>query len=928
MSKAALRHLNESSTSASRSYDSNTRSATPSYSIYPANDMYIYERSLSSKSDRYSNTEYDGASTTASSAFSPATSTDSTMVLRSPMTTESMLDSRPSTPTTARNAFPVLSQAQSAFRDVFRTQTPQSTRPDNVLGRSTTPIRLSSTSAGSDSRSMNPSAESYSAPAPTSYASQSYTPSIVSESDDGELHRLARANAEYNAASSAYYSSQHSSTDFTESHNPPAPGTAPDAAAVPRQIYSNLPLRSSPEQQHHVPDIYSRASGGTSQEDSSLYLSDTHSESRARSRPLYHHGESQPNDRVSVQSDDFLPPLPHLDQEAVTAGRPPPIRRQSEYRATSQIPEIIRNEAPLSRYVPASRTMMPNVSGRTTASSPDSQISPRDSDRTHDRALPIPPPVLSQQPSLPRERNVSLSQPHAPYPLSQGMPIPSASADGRPAAPTPLSQRHNSQRERTVSFSQSQSQPSHPMPQGIQAPNPPRQESETSRALDHQAGEREADTVRRSPQGQRPMPSSSYPRDSGSARDQLPALFSGISILTLPDGAPPALSSSPQQMSYDDIRRQTSAGDTSRYRHDQRHQFTAASDPSRPPAENPPSNFRPASEQVPEISGRRKLPVPNTSPVRHDSRPTQFPNDSRLPPAVAPPIPSHTRPQQTHPSELNPSRNQSTSPPARQHNPTERGRSADGAIGNDSHSPTTHRRPSVSFTAPAPDPREGTQPPRSYNAEMRSADAAVSSPFDPSERAGYYDSSHNHESRRTSFVAPQHKDSTSSRPHTSFRPSGVARSHEEASSSFPNSSSENPRTRIGSKVDMEHNPQSHTPFPEPPRPIPEPHRRHSDGDRSANNDFPSRHLPSYASSDPTNNTTGQNMNMNMGAPRTSPTTSMPVDPQRRFSDGDQVANTSGRNSALIRSVRWNENLVCASPIWPSQRRKGWFNRRG
>ncbi|KAI6016187.1 hypothetical protein EDC04DRAFT_559990 [Pisolithus marmoratus] len=29
-----------------------------------------------------------------------------------------------------------------------------------------------------------------------------------------------------------------------------------------------------------------------------------------------------------------------------------------------------------------------------------------------------------------------------------------------------------------------------------------------------------------------------------------------------------------------------------------------------------------------------------------------------------------------------------------------------------------------------------------------------------------------------------------------------------------------------------------------------------------------------------------------------------------------------------RSVRWCENLICPSPILPSQRRKGWFNRRG
>ena len=57
-------------------------------------------------------------------------------------------------------------------------------------------------------------------------------------------------------------------------------------------------------------------------------------------------------------------------------------------------------------------------------------------------------------------------------------------------------------------------------------------------------------------------------------------------------------------------------------------------------------------------------------------------------------------------------------------------------------------------------------------------------------------------------------------------------------------------------------------------------------------------------------------------------------PQRRYSDGDQnppprPVESSGRSSApLIRSVRWTENLICPSPVPTSQRRKGWFNRRG
>ncbi|TFK70702.1 hypothetical protein BDN72DRAFT_736514, partial [Pluteus cervinus] len=29
-----------------------------------------------------------------------------------------------------------------------------------------------------------------------------------------------------------------------------------------------------------------------------------------------------------------------------------------------------------------------------------------------------------------------------------------------------------------------------------------------------------------------------------------------------------------------------------------------------------------------------------------------------------------------------------------------------------------------------------------------------------------------------------------------------------------------------------------------------------------------------------------------------------------------------------RNVRWNDNLICPSPVFSNQRRKGWWNRRG
>ncbi|KAJ7190285.1 hypothetical protein GGX14DRAFT_382330 [Mycena pura] len=62
---------------------------------------------------------------------------------------------------------------------------------------------------------------------------------------------------------------------------------------------------------------------------------------------------------------------------------------------------------------------------------------------------------------------------------------------------------------------------------------------------------------------------------------------------------------------------------------------------------------------------------------------------------------------------------------------------------------------------------------------------------------------------------------------------------------------------------------------------------------------------------------------------------MPLDPQRRRSDGFQSVVPARPTSPppappppATRNVRWNENLVCPSPIFPSQRPRGWFNRRG
>jgi len=59
----------------------------------------------------------------------------------------------------------------------------------------------------------------------------------------------------------------------------------------------------------------------------------------------------------------------------------------------------------------------------------------------------------------------------------------------------------------------------------------------------------------------------------------------------------------------------------------------------------------------------------------------------------------------------------------------------------------------------------------------------------------------------------------------------------------------------------------------------------------------------------------------------------PNSTHRRNSDGDhaQILPPRPIRSNTIppaRSVRWCDDLICPSPILPSERRKGWFNRRG
>lgn len=64
-------------------------------------------------------------------------------------------------------------------------------------------------------------------------------------------------------------------------------------------------------------------------------------------------------------------------------------------------------------------------------------------------------------------------------------------------------------------------------------------------------------------------------------------------------------------------------------------------------------------------------------------------------------------------------------------------------------------------------------------------------------------------------------------------------------------------------------------------------------------------------------------------PRSTPLNSVPINrlpPARRVSN--IIINTNVDNPITSRTVRFSENLICPSPILPSRRRQGWYNKRG
>ncbi|TFK39323.1 hypothetical protein BDQ12DRAFT_77161 [Crucibulum laeve] len=358
------------SSATNTAYDQQRPRTSTSYAIYPnaANGTYIYEQSIGSKSDIYSSSEYDSMSAT---TFSPAMSTDSTLTLKSEGPEVDDRASRSSAPSlqnsfsgqpmsrTSSTNYPVHENLRSSPEDPrFRAGATA------TQGRTTTPVRLPSQAADATR-----SAAAY-APPTNTFAVPQYAESAITESEVDDMERLAKFNAELNAAASASY---YSSGSDTSTERDPRGGTSSMQTFLPsdRQVFPGAYLQDSPEEVYPQPNPFYPAGVPTAQ---GVYFptaatSGSTGDSRLSQPPQL---QPIPSRRLSAESEQFIPAFGQQEWE-----------RASD----SSIPQ--RSRVLSQSYAPPSLD-----SGNTNTSS---------SDR---RPLPMPPPPsgIARQRSIHQEQ--------------------------------------------------------------------------------------------------------------------------------------------------------------------------------------------------------------------------------------------------------------------------------------------------------------------------------------------------------------------------------------------------------------------------------------------------------------------------------------------------------------------------------------------
>ncbi|KAF8156588.1 hypothetical protein B0H34DRAFT_467465 [Crassisporium funariophilum] len=829
-------------------YESRARNGA-SYAIYPGvnTDTYIYEQSTCSKSDIFSNSD-DSSSTTTfspSSAFSPAMSTDSTVTLKSPAISERALEDqrvvRPSTPA-PRPGYATHGPAQglqspSMARTLSNHHTHEvsmdtaderRSRTPTSQGHAATPIRVPVSSAN-----LNETMTQVLTTSGGYNGLPEYAASSISELEVDERDRIAKINADYNAASSAsFYTTSTGSSNESDGRRMSV--SPPNLTNQPRDVFTRVASSQPLHPNLHFairPQEFDSNQATFQQSTPSVPYSST----RDSSPPTVERISSQlppeyqyppPN----TQSSQLFPPLAHNDWS-----------REATYNSD-------QTRVPPYRTSPQSIPGHPFDSGSTPSSRSahatyaTSQETGNLNEFRQDRPLPVPPP-----PGLPRQRSTvdrrsSVAGPRADAKFA---------SDARSYGQTVVSDHRQHERSDPLSSS-------------------PREYSHEQPGLRHDS--------MNSP----PRSGSSPPRDPSSRA----ALASEI--------------------------RRDSRTPAPRESIEHRHAFPSRRDSAYVAESQKPSNdSRNRSQYTTDPRDASKAGLLSSSPTQVRLSPTD------LDPAHSPRR-LHTQPEQTYQRET-------LVVPLENDRSNERTRTRSTSFSN----PT---RPNISTQNHSSQLLSSQQlyaePSRTADHDKPARSSDRSPPSRVMETSAYHSGYSESERRNDVPLSNSQPTYNGQIPPTTLSARDSHASQRQGPNVVQPSSKAADRAPVAmrdttlSSRDAQSS-RSRTSYVDPP-PHPEPVRRHSDGDRPHSKavsppqivtQFDKSVLAKHAGSD---------------MPHAFP---FPPEPQRRYSDGDQSLSSrpsdTGRGSVpLGRSVRWNDNLICPSPIFADQRRKGWFNRRG
>lgn len=655
-----------------------------------------------------------------------------------------------------------------------------------------------------------------------------YAESILSVESEDEVHKIAKINAEYNAAASAVFGTLGRGAVAGPEYGP-GPGLMPSTSRMaapiamprdspPRQIYIDAPLTSSPTQMRYADEL----------QRSTSYRDNRSSDGR----PVY--GFSSYRTALPPRlADDFLPPLKEWDDDKVppTPWNSPQVSYES-YNSTSR-------------------------SRRT---------SDRESDNSHARPLPIPPPqtrMYGTSEGAPVAEKVVIVQRSPEAAAKQALPDDRRSQQRNDTPEQPASsqtkQSSSSRRERRGSISV-QAEPA----TSVRSPPSSVGASSSMVAVQYSSDEYESGDVKRSSSTRK-----SKDRRRAAAPDDAQRVPENTSS-----------TSPPHEPRFIPKAETSTAPIPDRPQAPTRHNSTSAPTPA--PIEENRTPTRSSREGV-ESSDRDSSSRTKKSSSSNYDRPDRGPGPS-----------SSSRDERT----------------------TEKSKSS--RHGQD-RAPKEQQSSRSSAAAPAP-----------VEYERRRKDSTAQPP--PSSEIPI--------SSRSSAAAPapveyerRRKDSTAQPLPSSeipiISPTLVPLARPTVSQGDPMSRS---YSRSGGPPVVTIEPQGV---------YQRPHRRYSDDDRSlsSNGSYSGRRdaAPAPTSmSMPTN----QPYSSYIPHPPTAP------EPHRRYSDSDvppappflKIDTMAGRQPPMVgggrrtmsnaRTVRWDDNLICPSPILASQRREGFFNRRG